>query len=195
MSGFRHYPVGTSLDEMCLGTCVADGCDAKLLSDYIWRRINRARARSLGFARHDGCDLCTRHYQQALRASMPRQSSGRQSVPPKVRECRTCGVLYATKEARQHNPDIAAKTVRGCAGYCHRHYQQHRRHDDDYLTREERNEMVLEDWVMMRDDGLTDLSIAAGRLGYTVGGLKKLLYRARKVGDPRGSLKPFGRAA
>jgi predicted DNA-binding protein (UPF0251 family) len=49
-----------------------------------------------------------------------------------------------------------------------------------------RREEVLEDWELLRSDGVTDLEVAAHRMGMSKGALEQALYRARKAGDSRG---------
>ena len=48
-----------------------------------------------------------------------------------------------------------------------------------------KREEVLEEWDLMRSDGVTDLTVAAKRMGMTRHGLQKALERAAKAGDPR----------
>jgi predicted DNA-binding protein (UPF0251 family) len=48
-----------------------------------------------------------------------------------------------------------------------------------------KREEVLEEWDLMRSDGVTDLTVAAKRMGMTRAGLQKALERARAAGDPR----------
>jgi hypothetical protein len=45
---------------------------------------------------------------------------------------------------------------------------------------------MLDEWELLRSDGVTDLTQAAVRMGVTKDALQKCLERARKAGDPRG---------
>lgn len=48
------------------------------------------------------------------------------------------------------------------------------------------NEEMLEEWVLLRSSGVTDLAEAARRIGTTRAALEQCLYRARRKGDSRG---------
>lgn len=79
-------------------------------------------------------------------------------------------------------------TRRGANGLCERCYKAGRRAKDPVQTRSpyRRREEMLEEWEFLRSDGVTDLSVAASRMGVTRTALEKALERARKAGDPRG---------
>ena len=78
-------------------------------------------------------------------------------------------------------------------GLCNKCYKRAYRAGtlDDVATRRPLAE-VLDEWVLLRDDGIS-VRDAAPRLGMTFPALDQHLVRARRRGDPRGNRKPFGR--
>ena len=75
-------------------------------------------------------------------------------------------------------------------GLCNRCYKRAQRATTAKRTRSPqlRAEDVLEEWVLLRSDGVTDLEVAAKRIGMTRAGLEQALYRARRRGDRRGEI-------
>jgi hypothetical protein len=71
-------------------------------------------------------------------------------------------------------------------GLCPSCYWKLRRDDLLGQRRLRRADEVLEEWVLLRSDGVTDLGVAAKRIGMTRTALQQALYRARRRGDDRG---------
>lgn len=100
--------------------------------------------------------------------------------------------------AREHG----AEDLQGRQGYglCTKHYNRLRRNGDPLASAPKRPrpkrgpesrsaEEVLEEWAMLRSDGVTDLRVAAQRMGMSFSALDKALWRARKRGDERGIVR------
>lgn len=87
-----------------------------------------------------------------------------------------------TPEARQASDHVRL----GARGLCHRCYQKSRYQPSPGRPPIIRREDMLSEWEILRSDGVTDLAIAAERIGTTRAALEKCLERARKAGDPRG---------
>ena len=83
-----------------------------------------------------------------------------------------------------------------CRGLCRRCY--YRAYETgchiDHDRRTWPADMLLDEWVRLRDDGYT-VRLAAERLGLSRDGLRQALLRARRRGDARGFTGAFGRVA
>lgn len=171
-------------------------CGTKLLSEWVWRHVDREAAKAQGFARHDGGKLCSRCHIAARRAGKARLH--RPPQPPTIFACLDCGRKCSTTDTRKRYPDLCEETVAGAAGRCYRDYKIHLGHQPggrNYVRsklREERREAFLDDWELLRDDGVLP-RVAARRIGVKYGTFLTRLMRARKAGDQRGSLVPFAR--
>lgn len=109
-----------------------------------------------------------------------------------MRYCKTCHrrmVSQAVWKAMtpQERQDSGARRV-DSFGHCNpcasrRRYGPTER---SYRTREE----VLEDWAWLKDSGVTDLQVAADRMGMSFDALEKALWRARQDGDERATVPP-----
>ena len=174
-----------------VGNCVAPDCAVPLLGDGTWR--NLAPALRTGFARHGGKGLCSKHYNRL-------HQQGTIELVGRVRKVR---VTQCAKCACEMVPQDTPAELRGgrrvhrarmlCAP-CYK--VEHRAGNLEAwapkTTRIDSAELdsYLDDWEMMRDDGV-GMREAAARLGLKVSTFDKILYRARKRGDPRGSTVAF----
>lgn len=166
-------------------------CKVPLVPQYTWRYLT-PEARK-GKAAHGAHGFCLRHYSQHKRGG-PKPRSNRApataaEVP--VSNCEDCGDPMTYRENLNRFPELKEKLARiGGQGHCRRCYQRARAHGKlEVVVR--RADDVLDEWVMLRDDGHADVRTAARRMGMTFAALDMALYRARKKGDPRGSLTPF----
>jgi hypothetical protein len=109
-------------------------------------------------------------------------------------ECRYCDVpmisSVAWRKMSVEHRRTSGLARHGARGLCDRCAKGVRRANDPTRTPGSRSpnrsrEEMLEDWDLLRSDGVTDLTVAALRMGVTKGALQKCLERARKAGDPR----------
>lgn len=167
-------------------SCLA--CGIPLLS----RREHAALAtdqRALS-ARHGGRGYCQRCYDQCrTEVEEPRLTS---LANIKTWECSYCGQPTTTRTALQRFPSLRGQYRENRKGdLCQRCYGRSLKSGALDLRVRKADE-VLDDWAMMRDDENPTIKAAAERLGMKWKTLEKALYRARKRGDSRGSLVPFG---
>jgi hypothetical protein len=113
-----------------------------------------------------------------------------QKIPETCRRCERGPLIHGTRWRRM--PKDERKAVgglyhggRGLCGTCYNQIR-HQRRLHDYEPVKRSREDMLEEWEMLRSDGVTDLAIAAERMGVTRAALDKCLERARRDGDPRG---------
>lgn len=179
-----------------VGRCTV--CDIPLMSIHRWQ-ITSARGRE-GWSMHRGHGYCGKHYKRWRKygdplADGPRTTATRTRAarPVQIQQCGLCERPMADRrrldEARQINPEVISTGARGLCRTCY-----NRAHDSGELEIERfqlSRDIVLDDWAMMRDDGHTDLGMAARRIGMTKRALELALQRARARGDERGSLVPF----
>lgn len=176
-----------------IGHCKA--CKAPMISEYAWNRYPSARPE--GFRPHVAKGLCNVHYDRLQRTGHteyvgPRRLSGPDQVL--VHQCTDCGKTMVSNQYRARWPELAEKHLAmGGRGLCRRDYGIRLRNGTLPPGNSGRRPMeeTLEDWEMLRDDGVTSLEVAAARMGMSLAALDQALYRARKKGDPRGSLVPF----
>lgn len=181
--------------EGYVGRCVADGCGIPMLSEWRWERIGRSH--KVGFAAHRGKGLCSKHFHRKNRTGTtaytgPKRSSILSPADVPVYRCTKCkGTMCSQIFRRRWDEMRDAHRQMGTKDLCHRCYQAAVRVGDRPERQNRSADEVLDEWVWLRDDGVTDVKIAAGRIGMTWKALDKALYRARKRGDQRGSLVPF----
>ena len=166
-------------------------CDIPMVSEHAWRYLS-PDARE-GRSKHAGFGYCVRDLSRVKRHGAPIVVGPRKTGPTgpdqvAVHQCMECGTTMVHQRYRVEWPELAEKHVAyGGQGWCKPCY---RKAQPDRSNRSA--DEVLDDWAMIRDDGCTDLDLAASRMGMTKAGLYQALYRARKKGDPRGSMTPFG---
>lgn len=100
---------------------------------------------------------------------------------------------YTLRRAPELRARYVAHECRGLCGRCRK-----RRLQDGTLGEAERRtysaDELLDEWVLLRDDGHRWRD-AAARLGVTEAALHKALHVACRRGDPRGRRRPFARSA
>ena len=115
-----------------------------------------------------------------------------QAIPERCRRCERGPLVHGARWRRLTRPERKATGgVEHCArGLCRTCYvvvlEQGALYDYEPVSRS--REEVLDEWELLRSDGVTDLAIAAERIGTTRAALEKCLERARKAGDPRGQV-------
>lgn len=186
--------------QQVVGHCRAPGCGVPMVSDQRFR-TNATWFRSHGMAAHKGKGLCQKHLARLVRTGTlaivgPRRSDVEtiDDAAATARECADCRARMVYPNYIARFPELLERGLvrAGGRGYCKPCYYRHRRAGEFEGDRRGRPiEETLEDWVFLRDDGVP-LAEAARRMGMTEKALDKALYRARKKGDPRGSLYPFG---
>lgn len=109
-----------------------------------------------------------------------------------VGECDTCDIplISDIDWRRLSDQERVGKARRGKAERCNRCYKAALRAQDPNKVEGRRArtihaEEMLEEWDLLRSDGVTDLTVAAARIGTTRGALQKCLERARHRGDGR----------
>lgn len=110
---------------------------------------------------------------------------------PRGGPCKTCGVPMLFEGSWRSIPAKLRPqgwNRHGGLGECNRCRKAAKRAEGStYGSRapQMRAEDMLEDWDMLRSDGVTDLNVAARRIGTTKAALQKCLERAAKRGDER----------
>lgn len=184
------------LSPYVIGFCKAEGCGIPLIPDWRWRRLSPA-ARA-GHACHRGKGMCQKHMCRFNRRGetstyQPPSRTPKTAAEVPVSACGECKVSMATPRHLDRFPELRDRGIirKGGHGLCNRCYRRARTAGTVEPTVRRRDE-VLDEWAMLRDTGTTDLREAAERMGMTWTALDMALYRARKDGDPRASLVPFG---
>lgn len=173
-----------------VGECRAPGCGISMLGDTTWR--NASPAAREGFARHGGRGLCSKHYNRLMQAGRIELAPARPRSTY-VRDCASCDRPMASQATKpEERGDRPVHRARGLCSACYQAVKRAGRLED-YAPTGSASPVLdshLDDWEIMRDDGVS-LQQAAERLGIKVSTLDKALYRARQKGDERGSLRPF----
>jgi len=186
--------------QQIVGHCKAPGCGVPMVSEQRFRN-HKTWFRNQGIDAHRGFGLCSVHHARFMRTGTTEKVGPKRSevdtAEKAIATAKRCGqcaqpMIYADYVRRF--PELLERGFvrvggRGLCKTCYSHAQRTGQFGDDVRGRSA--EEVLEDWEMLRDDG-ESLENAARRMGMTVKALDKALYRARKKGDPRGSLYPFG---
>lgn len=178
--------------EGFVGRCSQGDCAVPMLSQWTWNCLSPSARQ--GFRAHGALGLCTVHYKRLARKGTttydgPRAPKAyRKASEVDIYHCQGCETTMVTRSARDRFPSLRQHAVLASIELCHRCHSSRRRSGD--LDRKKRlADEVLDDWVLMRDDG-ESVESAARRMGMTRSALDKALYRARKRGDARGSLNP-----
>lgn len=104
-----------------------------------------------------------------------------------VKPCSDCRRPMVSQSAMRKDPDLrqkfAAHSCRGLCTTCRKRHTKAGTLIDFERTNHSRDE-VLDEWVILRDEGNT-VPQAARRLGMTTEAMRRALARARKDGDPR----------
>jgi len=115
-----------------------------------------------------------------------------QAIPKSCRRCERGPLVHGSRwRGLTKSERKATGGVEHCArGLCRACYESVLGQDAlyDYEPVSRNSEEILEEWALLRSDGMTDLTIAAERIGTTRAALEKCLERARKAGDPRGQV-------
>lgn len=159
------------IHPVLVGHCEA--CGVPMMSKDRWTKLGRAAAEVFypGFKPKGADGLCRAHHARKLRSGSPIPAP----VPAPVRTC-SLPECSEPHDAR---------------GLCKSHYKAAWGRGQFETKPSLSAEDVLDDWALIRDAGETNVRRAAERIGMTWKALDQALYRARKKGDPRGSLQPY----
>ena len=183
-----------------LGTCWAPNCGIPLVSQRAWPKLTDAERE--GKRAHGGHGLCFLHWRRRRQHGtfdVRHPGRGERAVNFAVTKCSEalCTHKVASKGALKYKPELRKQGVkrRYGDGLCEACYHRRRRNSTAVApasrTPSEQHEIILEEWEFLRDGGESVYAFA-DRMGLKIGTLHNILRDARRRGDRRGGLLPYG---
>lgn len=176
-----------------VGFCRAPGCGIPMISGDRAAKLDPAAYDGWGI--HDGHGYCGPHHYRFTRYGDPLGSAPKVRKPPIIKDCPKCSARVVDprrlEDARKIEPTVVIRKGRGMCRPCYNSWYKESTRAGTFERATRPYDETLDEWVMLRDTGCTDVATAARRLGMTKRALEQTLYRARKRGDIRGSLVAF----
>lgn len=172
--------------------CRNPECDAVVVGQSEYNSLTLQQRRDQKVRRVGSQGYCYACYCRLKRnGTVAYQSSSRRPRVTKPPEpcLGTCGRMMVpgylySKMPREERSGLTFHSARGLCMRCRRAAERDGTFDD-YEPRRRLNGDVLEEWELLRSQGVWDLKVAADRIGISYSALDMAIWRGAQKGDPR----------
>lgn len=175
------------------GVCANDLCGVTLISGSAWR--TRSPEARKGVSRHVGYGLCQGCYNRFKRRGTTTYAKPQRAprpVKPATPCAGSCGRQLLTREGLRVVPEDqrVGLALHAARGLCQRCWRKAKANDTllDLPAKKRMNDEVMEEWELLRTQGVHSIRKAAERMGMTHKALEKAIQRGRERGDSRAIL-------